>query len=885
MSKGFRNWAGAGRASTSTHSKFNRRKAALALTGAAMLVPFLGASQQAKATLTWDPTGSLGTTPGGTGNWDTTAGNNVWWNGTADISYPTPVDTVVFTGATSSVTVDTNVTTPAIIFANSGDTIGGTSTISLTGAGILTAPAVSGVSETISAPVTIGSSTNSIDGMVTFGGPILGSGAPILTGATTNTATFAFSGDMSLFTGKAITVSGGNTLATLNHLVTFAYSSTAGGGVLGDSTTQLQLGYAANLSVSQTLNVFGALVLTGGGQQGLGDLSKNGETVSGTANINVGWNPNTGANTTVTNGVSSALPPTAFIGANVGAFLTNNLTSGHTLTIGQAGAVTDAALSGTNAGRMITFAGSGATVINSQLVDGNKSSLNYVNSNLAYNGSGSVTVTNPANNYKGATVIEQGTVKLGATNALPTGQGLPATSTGGTPGLVLFGDLDPTKNAGGVLDLAGFNQTVSGLGVEAAGTVPTALQNATWTISNNTAGNASSLVTIAGFAPYNSGLAVGEAITVAGTSGTIISLANGGGTSQTMSVGLSFNPTPGSYTISGGTVVLGGGAATASSQIIGSSSTTSNSTLTFAGGTHGGAFLAGEGVGPTSTFGGIIKDSVNGGTMKVALNVAGGTLNLTGNSTYTGGTTVNGGLNGAVLNVQGLIANDASGGVLLGGTVTFGTADTIISRNVPNGSTYAGLGATAMTGLNTTLDLLQGANTTNGAALSVSMEDRSRGAIDLADLPAGAQLASDVFKLNGLVIGGGASGQTDPYALQMSYVPSTAVPGSPLFLASTDDAMSGQYANAVAGNFGVGGSAVTNYAGSYAQFAAANGITDANVANYLGSWGVDTTSDTVWAVINHDSLFAVESVPEPTSLGLVALAGVGLMARRSRRKA
>ena len=70
-----------------------------------------------------------------------------------------------------------------------------------------------------------------------------------------------------------------------------------------------------------------------------------------------------------------------------------------------------------------------------------------------------------------------------------------------------------------------------------------------------------------------------------------------------------------------------------------------------------------------------------------------------------------------------------------------------------------------------------------------------------------------------------------------------------------------------------------NVQSSWDAFALANSITDANLGNFLGSWGVDSTGNTVWAVLNHNSQFAV-LIPEPASLLLLGLAGLALLKRQ-----
>lgn len=88
------------------------------------------------------------------------------------------------------------------------------------------------------------------------------------------------------------------------------------------------------------------------------------------------------------------------------------------------------------------------------------------------------------------------------------------------------------------------------------------------------------------------------------------------------------------------------------------------------------------------------------------------------------------------------------------------------------------------------------------------------------------------------------------------------------------------WVNAVLGNFAAG-TALTNQQLSWDAFATANSIIDGNVAAFLGSWGVDTATNTVWAVLDHNSQFAV--VPEPATGGLLAL-GTALLGLRRRRK-
>jgi uncharacterized repeat protein (TIGR03803 family) len=233
--------------------------------------------------------------------------------------------------------------------------------------------------------------------------------------------------------------------------------------------------------------------------------------------------------------------------------------------------------------------------------------------------------------------------------------------------------------------------------------------------------------------------------------------------------------------------------------------------------------------------------------------------------------------NGISITLQGNVGNATAD--KSNSQTSFGPA---LTASVAQNGIYANLEskATATTGsggygmVGSTATILWGTNT-SGSAQTVSMQWRTQTQAERTS----PDLISDVLDLSGMTLSG-SSGQTAPFVLQMNYNPALLPLGAGseglwasnewLYLGYLDD---GEWENAVLGNYG-------NSNDYFVGVGAWNGDTA------LGDWGVNTANHTVWAVVDHNSEFAV--VPEPGTLVLLGIGGIAALGwawRRKRRRA
>jgi hypothetical protein len=242
------------------------------------------------------------------------------------------------------------------------------------------------------------------------------------------------------------------------------------------------------------------------------------------------------------------------------------------------------------------------------------------------------------------------------------------------------------------------------------------------------------------------------------------------------------------------------------------------------------------------------------GTGGFTWNAVGTTLTLSGSNSFQGGTIISAGT---------LIAANAS--ALGTGTATVASGarlqldpGSIIANEIADLGTFSFLGTLDFAGGGLARTSTAGGGTV-GTLLAGSAGMAESLNPNIAWLAQTAETASDIMQLTGTAF--------EPQVLSLNY-DSLLSPAAEDAYLGWFDTLTSTWVNAIDGNFG--GSA-SFFEGSWTSYLTAN--PGATPTTALGVYGHDAASNTVWAVVDHNSDFAVIVVPEP---GTFALAGLGL---------
>lgn len=234
----------------------------------------------------------------------------------------------------------------------------------------------------------------------------------------------------------------------------------------------------------------------------------------------------------------------------------------------------------------------------------------------------------------------------------------------------------------------------------------------------------------------------------------------------------------------------------------------------------------------------INQDSTVSGTVNFNASASG----LLNGSTSSGSLQL--GFQHANQSMQGASSNDLGDATWNFETIVTGNNSGSGSATINNGGSFAGLGIQSSTGLAQLLDGTSGGNRTL--------------AMELSSTPIGMGVSANPLAISQYLSLTGT--ESDVFTLSLNYNGTATDPVIQWWDGSS-------WVNAVLGN--TGGTA--NFIGDTPY--------DAAIHFSLGNYGFDSTTNTAWAVLNHNSEFVV--VPEPGTWFLVSV-GLGALAIRRR---
>ena len=749
---------------------------------------------------------------------------------------------------------------------------------------------------------------------------------PVVFTVGANDATGSFTGTLRNTVGTLGLIKVGAGTLSLSGTNTYVGGTTLAGG-------RLDLGSAGALGTT------GAITFAGGTLAYTGstiDLSARFAQTPGTAfKIDVDGSdvtfatPLTAADGSLTKGGFGTLILGAANTFSAGATL-----AGGTLELGVAGALGSA---GTIAfsGGALRYSAADATDYSARFsaaagqqvaVDTNSQSVTFASAlvsntgSLAKSGLGTLTLT-AANTYSGDTAVTGGTLAIGSGGTVGSvGAGSVDVASGGTLAFNRSdnygGDFASTIFGGGDVNLVQGSLTLSGLNsysgstTVAGGTLRATNEQSlgqNFTASGlSLAGGGLQLAADLGtvFGPF--GLGMGTTISAnttitsdrltagAGVAQELGTLAMGG---ETLTIARGANVTSGTATITfsgeatfaaNPTIVTNTGAELVLAGGIGGSLTTLTKNgaglLTLTGSGHGGSYAINAGtlrIGAGGTSGSLAAatgvtlasgallafDRTDNYDSAVStpisgsggLSLAAGTLALAGSNTFTGGTAVNGGrLIATLANVlgQGDVSIASGGRLQLEVSPLLGVGNAI-AMSPGGGLVYA-------SGVSAPLEAL---SSLAGWEILPSVSRLSTASLLYGTVPAGGTsltaswLAGDVGQYSDILALSG-TGAGNPFVLSMTFDPAT---DSGLLAGLNIGRRPG-----ASGDFAMIGNAFQGV-----------GVPWTSAFVTPGQYGVDTVTNTVWAVNDVNSQFVV--VPEPATLGLAAaaaLTGLALLRRR-----